>query len=80
MSSLNLSSLVAQIPRGHVMIYEHSPCHYLQLQEAATWILNAIQWFNVLEQPMMTVIWSGDWEDAAKFQYLMQILQVNFED
>ena len=28
----------------------------------------------------MIVIWSSDWEGAAKFQYLMQILQVNFED
>ena len=43
--------------------------HYLQLQEAATWILNAIQWFSVLKQPMMIVIWTRDWEDAAKFQY-----------
>ena len=37
-------------------------------------------WFNVLDQPMMIVIWSKNLEDAAKFQYLMQILQVNFED
>ena len=28
----------------------------------------------------MIVIWSKDWEDAAKFQYFMQIFQVNFED
>ena len=28
----------------------------------------------------MIVIWSREWEDAAKFQYLTQILQVNFED
>ena len=54
--------------------------HYVQLQKAATWILNAVQWFNVLQQPMMIVIWCQDWEDAANFQYLMQILQVNFED
>ena len=54
--------------------------HYVRMHEAAAWILNGIQWFNVLEQPMMIAIWSKDWEDAAKFQYLMQILQVNLED
>ena len=53
--------------------------HYVQLQEAATWILNAVQWFSVLEQPMVVVIRCRDWEDAAKFQYMMQILQVNLQ-
>ena len=28
----------------------------------------------------MIVIWCVDWTDAAKFQYLMQILQVHFQD
>ena len=53
---------------------------YVHLQEAATWILNATHWFNVLQQPMMIVIWCRDWNDASKFQYLLQILQVNFKD
>ena len=34
----------------------------------------------LLKQPMMIVIWCRDWGDAAKFQYLMQILQVQFQD
>ena len=54
--------------------------HYIKLHEATTWILHGIQWFNVLEQPMMIAIWPKIWQDAAKFQYLTQILQVNFED
>ena len=29
---------------------------------------------------MMIVIWCRDWEEASKFQYLMQILQVNLGD
>ena len=29
---------------------------------------------------MMIIIWCRDWEEASKFQYLMQILQVNFDD
>ena len=62
------------------MVGKNHSRHYLQLHEAAAWILNAVQWVNVLEQPMMIVIWSKDWEDAPKFQYLMQILQVNLED
>ena len=53
---------------------------FFNLKEAATWILSGIQWFNVLEQPMMIVIWEKNWRDAAKFQYLLQILQVNLED
>ena len=40
-------------------------------------ILNGTHWFNLLKQPMMIVIWCRDWSDASKFQYLMQILQVN---
>ena len=55
--------------------------HYIHLQEAATWILNATHWFfNTLQHPMMIVIWCRDWEDASKLQYLMQILQVNLQD
>ena len=29
---------------------------------------------------MMIVIWCRDWSDASKLQYLMQILQVHFQD
>ena len=54
--------------------------HYVNLQAVATWVLNGIQSFTVLEQPMMIAIWTKDWQDAAKFQYLMQILQVKFDD
>ena len=56
--------------------------HCVHLKEAATWILNAVQWFNIVdvEQPMMIAIWTRDWQDAAKSQYLLQNLQVNFQD
>ena len=54
--------------------------HYLDLKEAAAWILAGVKWFNVLEQPMMIVVWTKDWPDAAKFQYLLQILEVSFKD
>ena len=52
--------------------------HYVDLKKAATWILNAVQWFNIFEQPMMIEIWKKDWQDAGKFQCLLQILQINF--
>ena len=54
--------------------------HYIQMREVAAWVLNGTDWFILLKQPMMIVIWCQDWSDAAKFQYLMQILQVQFED
>ena len=28
----------------------------------------------------MIAVWTRDWQDAAKFQYLLQILQVNFQN
>ena len=28
----------------------------------------------------MVIVWCHNWEDASKFQYLMQILQVHFRD
>ena len=46
----------------------------------AFWVINGTHWFSLLKQPMMVVIWCRDWEKASKFQYLMQILQVNLED
>ena len=54
--------------------------HYIHLQSATTWIINATHWFNALQQSMMFVICRRDWEDASKLQYLMQILQVTLED
>ena len=33
-----------------------------------------------LDQPMMVIVWCHNWEDASKFQYLMQILQVHYGD
>ena len=44
--------------------------------EAAAWVINGAHWFSILKQPMMIVIWCRDWDEASKFQYLMQILQV----
>ena len=43
-------------------------------------VLNATYWFNLLEQPMMVIVWCHNWEDASKFQYLIQILQVHLRD
>ena len=54
--------------------------HKIHMSEVATWVLNAAHWFSLLEQPMMVIVWCHNWEDASKFQYLMQILQVHFGD
>ena len=54
--------------------------HEVKMCEVAAWVLNGTYWFSPLKQPMMIVIWCRDWSDAAKFQYLMQILQVQFQD
>ena len=54
--------------------------HEVKMREVAAWVLNGTHWFSLLKQPMMIVIWCRDWSDAAKFQYLMQILQVQFQD
>ena len=55
--------------------------HYAHMREvAAAWVRNGTHWFSLLKQPMMIVIWCRDWSDASKFQYLMQILQVHFQD
>ena len=50
------------------------------MSEVAAWVLNATHWFSLLQQPMMVTVWCHDWEDASKFQYLMQILQVHYDD
>ena len=36
--------------------------------------------FSLLQQPMMIIVWCHNWEDASKFQYLMQILQAHYGD
>ena len=54
--------------------------HKIHMSEPAAWVLNATHWFNLLQQPMMIVIWCHNWEDASKFQYLMQILQAHYGD
>ena len=54
--------------------------HKIHMREAAAWVLNGTHWFSVLQQPMMVIVWCHDWEDASKFQYLMQILQAHYGD
>ena len=54
--------------------------HKIYMSEVAAWVLNATHWFSLLKQPMMVIVWCHNWEDASKFQYLMQILQVQFHD
>ena len=54
--------------------------HKIHMSEPAAWVLNGTHWFSLLQQPMMIVIWCQDWEDASKFQYLMQILQAHYDD
>ena len=54
--------------------------HRVNMSEVAAWVLSANHWYVLLKQPMMVVIWCRDWEDASRFQDLMQILQVQFHD
>ena len=54
--------------------------HQVKMSEVAAWVLSATHWYALLKQPMMVVIWCRDWNDASRFQYLMQILQVQFHD
>ena len=52
--------------------------HHVKMSEVAAWVLNATHWYALLKQPMMVVVWCHDWSDASRFQYLMQILRVQF--
>ena len=54
--------------------------HKIHMSEVAAWVLNATHWFSLLQQPMTVIVWCHNWEDASKFQYLMQILQVHYDD
>ena len=54
---------------------------YLDLKEAATYILACPQWFNALQQLMMIVVRTRTWKDAAaKFQYIFNIIDAAFEN
>ena len=66
-------NVITVVQKGHGV-------HHVHMSEVAAWVLNATHWFSLLKQPMMVVIWCRDWEDASRFQYLMQILQVQFHD
>ena len=90
----DLCMLRSKIPRlSHSMfqeIYPHDNIvrvvqkshgeHHVKMSEVAAWVLSATHWYALLKQPMMVVVWCHDWIDASKFQYLMQILQVQFQD
>ena len=54
--------------------------HKIYMREVAAWVLNGTHWFSLLQQPMMIIVLCHNWEDAAKFQYLMQILQAHYGD
>ena len=89
----DLCMLRAKIPRlSHSFFHEIYPSdniirvvqkshgeHHVKMSEVAAWVLNATHWYALLKQPMM-VVWCDDWSDASRFQYLMQILQVQFQD
>ena len=63
-----------------ITVTKNHAVHKIYMTEPAAWILNATHWFSLLDQPMMIVIWCRNWEDASKFQYLMQILEAQFKD
>ena len=52
--------------------------HKMKVSEPAAWVLNGTHWFSALQQPMVIVTGCHNWEDASKFQYLMQILQAHY--
>ena len=54
--------------------------HKIHMREVAAWVINGTHWFSLLQQPMMIIVWCHNWEDASKFQYLMQILQAHYGD
>ena len=63
-----------------ITVTKNHAVHKIYMTEPAAWVLNATHWFSLLDQPMMIVIWCRNWEDASKFQYLMQILEAQFKD
>ena len=90
----DLCMLRAKIPKlSHSMFQSIFPCdnnirvvqkshgeHHVKMSEVAAWVLSATHWYALLRQPMMVVVWCHGWIDASRFQYLMQILQVQYQD
>ena len=76
----SIRSFQAQNIAFYASLKRQAARHFVHLREAAAWVINGTHWFSVLKQPMMIVIWCLNWEEASKFQYLMQILQVNLGD
>ena len=75
------SQIVSQLSDNIIRVVQKSHGeHHVKMSEVAAWVLNATHWYSLLKQPMMVVVWCHDWSDASRFQYLMQILQVQFED
>ena len=79
---MSLSQFDDIYPSGNTIrgVQKSHGVHHVKMSEVAAWVLNATHWYSLLKQPMMVVIWCNDWEDASRFQYLMQILQVQFHD
>ena len=65
------------IPIEKIKLNSRYPLH---LKEAMTYILACTQWFSTLNQPKMIVVWTGNWPDASKFQYLFNIIENTFEN
>ena len=63
-----------------ITVTKNHAVHKIYMSEPAAWVLNATHWFSLLDQPMMIVIWCRNWEDASRFQYLMQILEAQYKD
>ena len=79
---LSLSQFNDIHPNDNIIevVQKNHGVHRVNMSEVAAWVLSATHWYALLKQPMMVVIWCRDWEDASRFQYLMQILQVQFHD
>ena len=62
------------------VVQKNHGVHKIHMCEVAAWVLNGTHCFSVLQQPMMVIVRCHDWEDASKFQYLMQIFQGHYGD
>ena len=79
--ALTTFTLNGLFPADNVItVTKNHAVHKIYMTEPAAWVLNATHWFSLMDQPMMIVIWCHNWEDASKFQYLMQILEAQFKD
>ena len=81
-SRLSLSQFNDIYPSDNTIevVQESHGVHSVKMSEVAASVLSATHWYALLKQPVMVVIWCRDWVDASRFQYLMQILQVQFHD